>query len=106
MRQDKAGAISGQTGEGVSALIRKIQSILEGRVQNAGLATQERHRVALLHARESLQSAIVMASGGADQYDFAAEELRLAIQALESLIGRVDVENFLDEIFANFCIGK
>ncbi|GLT08565.1 tRNA modification GTPase MnmE [Sulfitobacter porphyrae] len=106
MRQDKAGAISGRTGEGLSALIQKIQSILEGRVQNAGLATQERHRVALLHARESLQSAIVMASGGADQYDFAAEELRLAIQALESLIGRVDVENFLDEIFANFCIGK
>lgn len=106
MRQDKTGAISGRTGEGVSALIQKIQSILEGRVQNAGLATQERHRVALLHAREFLQSAIVMASGGADQYDFAAEELRLAIQALESLIGRVDVENFLDEIFANFCIGK
>ena len=106
MRQDKTGAISGRTGEGLSALIQKIQSILEGRVQNAGLATQERHRVALLHARESLQSAIVMASGGADQYDFAAEELRLAIQALESLIGRVDVENFLDEIFANFCIGK
>ncbi|QFT58264.1 tRNA modification GTPase MnmE [Sulfitobacter sp. THAF37] len=106
MRKDKAGAVSGKTGEGVSQLIGDIQSILSVRVQDAGLATQERHRIALLHARESLISAIAMASAGPDQYDFAAEELRLVIQALESLIGRVGVENFLDEIFANFCIGK
>lgn len=106
MRTDKTGAVSGRTGEGVSELIHDIQMALEGRVQNAGLATQERHRIALIHARESLQSAIVMVSAGSGQYDFAAEELRLVIHALEGLIGRVDVENFLDEIFANFCIGK
>lgn len=106
MRSAKAGSVSGKTGEGVSQLVLDIQAALEGRAQNAGLATQERHRIALLHARESLQSAIVLATSGEEQYDFAAEELRLVIQALESLIGRVDVENFLDEIFANFCIGK
>jgi tRNA modification GTPase len=39
-------------------------------------------------------------------YDLAAEELRQAIRALESLVGRVDVENLLDEIFSSFCVGK
>jgi tRNA modification GTPase len=38
--------------------------------------------------------------------ELAAAELRVAIRALESLVGRVDVENLLDEIFASFCIGK
>ena len=39
-------------------------------------------------------------------YDLAAEDLRHAIRALESLVGRVDVENLLDEIFSSFCLGK
>jgi tRNA modification GTPase len=38
--------------------------------------------------------------------DLLAEDLRLAIRALDSLIGRVDVENVLGEIFSSFCIGK
>ena len=45
-------------------------------------------------------------SKGPDQYDIAAEELRGAIRALESLVGRIDVETYLDEIFASFCLGK
>ena len=35
-----------------------------------------------------------------------AEEIGRAIRALESLVGRIDVEHLLDEIFASFCIGK
>jgi tRNA modification GTPase len=38
--------------------------------------------------------------------ELAAEDLRTAVRALESLVGRVDVEAVLDEIFASFCIGK
>ena len=34
------------------------------------------------------------------------EELLRAIRALDSLVGRVDVEHLLDEIFASFCVGK
>ena len=40
------------------------------------------------------------------QPELVAEYLRSAIRALESLVGRIDVENLLDEIFASFCIGK
>ena len=43
---------------------------------------------------------------GPDLYDLAAEEVRQAVRALESLVGRVDVENLLDEIFSSFCVGK
>jgi tRNA modification GTPase len=38
--------------------------------------------------------------------EFAADELSSAVMALDSLIGRVDVEDLLDEIFSSFCIGK
>ena len=41
-----------------------------------------------------------------EQTELIAEELRTAIRALDSLVGRVDVEHLLDEIFASFCIGK
>ena len=43
---------------------------------------------------------------GPDEYDIAAEEIRFAIRSLEALIGRIDVENLLDEIFLSFCVGK
>jgi len=43
---------------------------------------------------------------GPDLYEIAAAELRQAIRALEVLVGRVDVENLLDEIFSSFCLGK
>ena len=38
--------------------------------------------------------------------DLIAEDLRSAIRAVDSLVGRVDVEHVLDEIFSSFCIGK
>ncbi len=38
--------------------------------------------------------------------EIAAEELRSGIIALETMVGSVGVEDLLDEIFANFCIGK
>jgi len=43
---------------------------------------------------------------GPDHYDLVAEDMRSAIRALNSLIGHVDVENLLDEIFSSFCLGK
>ena len=39
-------------------------------------------------------------------YDIVAEEVRLAVRELESLVGRIGVETLLDEIFSSFCIGK
>jgi tRNA modification GTPase len=53
-----------------------------------------------------LESARKEVEGGSGREELASAELRHAIRALDSLVGRVDVEDVLDEIFASFCIGK
>ena len=103
---DKTNAVSGKTGEGVADLTRKISDVLQGKAQSAGLATRQRHREAMERAERALMAAEGRMSLGPDQYDIAAEEVRTAIRALESLVGRIDVENLLDEIFTSFCLGK
>lgn len=103
---EKSGAVSGISGEGIESLVGEITSRLSGRLAGLGIATRERHRVAMLRAVSSLDDAARHLALGPDTYDLTAEELRQAIRALESLVGRVDVENLLDEIFASFCVGK
>jgi tRNA modification GTPase len=98
--------VSGKTGAGVSELIEKISRSLELRATGAGVATRERHRIAMKRAVTSLESAQIEVGNGPDRAELAAEDLRTAIRALDSLVGRVDVEQILDEIFASFCIGK
>jgi tRNA modification GTPase len=68
------------------------------------LVTRERHRHALESALAALRRAL--ADGLAVHEDLVAEELRTAAQALGRLTGRVDVEDILDVIFRDFCIGK
>jgi tRNA modification GTPase len=106
LRMDKANSISGLSGEGVSDLVDRIASVLIARSASAGIATRDRHRVAMQRALVGLAAAQEVLEHGPDRYDIAAEEIRVAIRALESLVGRVDVENLLDEIFASFCLGK
>jgi tRNA modification GTPase len=68
------------------------------------MVTRQRHRDALRETGDSLGRAI--AAGPAGQEELVAEELRLAARALGRLTGRVDVEDVLDVIFRDFCIGK
>ena len=100
------GAVSGVTGQGVDVLVDRIGQVLKTRSASAGIATRERHRQAMLKADDALTHAEGILDSGPEMYDIAAEELRTAIRALESLVGRIDVENLLDEIFASFCLGK
>lgn len=106
LRTESKGAISGATGEGLDQLVRQISDVLSQRAANAGIATRERHKTAMSRAKVGLEQAQDILKTGPDHYDIAAEELRRAIHALESLVGRVDVESLLDEIFASFCLGK
>ncbi|MGB5560161.1 MAG: tRNA uridine-5-carboxymethylaminomethyl(34) synthesis GTPase MnmE [Paracoccaceae bacterium] len=98
--------VSGKTGAGVSDLVDRISDTLAARVSGAGIATRERHRTAMLRASAYLESAQNQIDSGQDRSELAAEELHMAIRALDSLVGRVDVEDLLDEIFSSFCIGK
>ncbi|UYV37314.1 tRNA uridine-5-carboxymethylaminomethyl(34) synthesis GTPase MnmE [Rhodobacteraceae bacterium D3-12] len=100
------GAISGKTGQGVAELVESLRKRLETRVANIGIATRERHKLSMEHAVSALHRADQMLDLGPEHTDIAAEELRSAVRALDALVGRVDVENILDEIFASFCIGK
>jgi tRNA modification GTPase len=64
--------------------------------------TRARHREALLHCVAALDRFL---AGGAPA-ELAAEDVRLAARALGRITGRIDVEDLLDVIFRDFCIGK
>ena len=98
--------VSGSTGYGVSELVREIALRLDNRVSDGGLAIRERHRDALARGASALKQAISLVSIDLENSELCSEEIRSAILALDSLIGRVDIENVLDEIFASFCLGK
>lgn len=98
--------VSGLTGEGVDGLVSEISKTLSNRASNAGIATRARHREAMERGAVSLAAALRLLDGGQDTVDLAAEEMRSAVRALDSLVGRVDIESVLDEIFASFCLGK
>lgn len=99
-------AVSGRTGEGIDRLIAELTRRLARRAEGAGVMTRERHRQSVSRASAALELARLECLAGADRVELAAEQLREAIRALESLVGRVDVESLLGEIFSSFCIGK
>jgi len=106
LRTDPRNAISGESGVGLESLISKLTDELSRRSASAGLAIRERHGVAMTAAFRGLDEALENLRKGADFYDVSAASLRHAILSLESLVGRVDVEHLLDEIFSSFCLGK
>ena len=99
-------AISVFDGQGIDGLLQAISGIAIHDLPAAGTAalTRTRHRIACQTASDALQRVI----GVKADHDVVliAEDLRLAIRALGSLIGKVDVEELLGEIFSRFCIGK
>lgn len=98
-------AVSGVTGEGLAELTAEIGRRLQQRTGGGALILRERHRSAVGRAQAALSAALDgLAAGGGSE--LVAEDLRSAIRSLESLVGRVDVEHLLDDIFASFCIGK
>ncbi len=98
--------ISGRTGEGVSTLMDHIKQELTMRVSGAGILTRERHRIAIINAARALEIARIELDRPGAILEIAAEELRTASRALQVLLGEIDVETLLGEIFSSFCIGK
>ena len=97
--------ISALVGEGVSALLARLELYARDYFRaESGLITRERHRKALESAKNALSRALAEDPVGRE--DIIAEELRTAAQTLGRLTGRIDVEDILDVIFRDFCIGK
>lgn len=81
----------------LSAKIKQVMDVPRGHVS----LTRARHREALTHALDRLSHAL-----NAPSPELMAEDLRLSARALGRITGRVDVEDLLDVIFRDFCIGK
>lgn len=97
--------ISGKTGFGIEALTTALANELANRSGMAMTASHARHRTAIGAAVKHLQCANENLQGE-NRLELAAEEVWQALKQLETLIGHVDIEHVLDEVFAGFCIGK
>jgi tRNA modification GTPase len=99
-------SISAKTGEGLNELLQQLTDYARSHLGSAepALVTRQRQRHTLEEAAAALGRAL--AEGKNRREDIVAEELRLAARALGRLTGRVDVEDVLDVIFRDFCIGK
>jgi tRNA modification GTPase len=97
--------ISSTTGAGVDELVNALLRFADGFfTAEPALVTRERQRAHLRETALSLRAARDAAHDGREE--IMAEHLRLAARALGKLLGRVDVEDVLDVIFRDFCIGK
>jgi tRNA modification GTPase len=96
-----AVATSCVSGDGIAALVSAIAKTVGSVAGEGAPLTRARHRAALSECLASLER-----FGEAAAPELAAEDLRQAMRSLGRIIGRVDVEDILDAIFAEFCIGK
>jgi len=99
-------SISLKTGEGLALLQEMLQQKVQQKLESPGCAaplTRARHRHALREAVEALQHGL---SAPGDHPELLAEDLRLATRAVGRITGMVDVEELLDFVFRDFCIGK
>jgi tRNA modification GTPase len=98
--------ISATRGDGIGDLIAALVSFAAdyfGTNNEGALITRERQRRLLEDTAASLERSLVAIGQGEE---LAAEDLRSAATSLGRLLGRVDVEDILDVIFREFCIGK
>jgi tRNA modification GTPase len=98
--------ISLKTGAGLSELVDALTEKVRARLDaqsDAPALTRPRHRHALAQASSALKHGL---AAPADQPELLAEDLRLAMRAIGRITGRVDVEELLDFVFRDFCIGK
>lgn len=94
--------VSALTGEGIAELITELtRRIATDFDVAAPLLTRARHREALEETQAALRRSLA-----APLPELCAEDLRLAWRSLGRITGAVDVEDLLDVIFADFCIGK
>ena len=99
-------SLSLKTGKGLPELITVLTAMVAARLEStkeAPALTRPRHRRALEEALQSLRHAL---AAPADRPELFAEDLRLGLRAIGRITGRVDVEELLDVVFADFCIGK
>jgi tRNA modification GTPase len=97
-------SLSLKSGEGLNALLGALTALVAARLESGDASpalTRPRHRHALNQALQSLRHGET-----AQAPELFAEDLRLAVRAIGRITGAVDVEEILDSVFRDFCIGK
>ena len=99
----EAVPVSALSGAGLPELLGRIERAAEALMQESGAPplTRARHREALVECQASLARALT-----ASEIALAAEDVRLAMRALGRITGTVRIDELLDIIFRDFCIGK
>ena len=99
--------VSAKTGAGMSFLLGAIGAAAAASLTSGvvPVITRARHREAL---RSCVDALVAFGARTDRRYhpEIAGEDLRIAVRALARITGRVDVEDLLDVIFRDFCIGK
>ena len=97
--------VSSITGEGFDSLTKRITAEIERRLAaRSGLAPARRRQAEFLRmAVQDIEECLALRNG---LLELRAESLRLAAHSLAKITGRVDVEDLLEVIFSEFCIGK
>ena len=95
--------ISAATGEGLDTLLARLSDAVRNSLADSegALPTRRRHRDSLTDARDALGHVADAAFP-----ELAAEDVRVARRALGRITGRVDIDEVLDTVFRDFCIGK
>jgi tRNA modification GTPase len=103
-----AFSVSAQCGEGLDTLFKALAGFARDyfAAGETALVTRARHRRALEETLTALDRALTETASRRAREELIAEELRAATSALGRLTGRIDVEDVLDKIFREFCIGK
>ena len=107
LKKEKTLAISLKDEIGLDKLLNGLKKIVSKRMvaQEPPVITRTRHREALQSCLNSIKSAKTALLLG-EEPEIVAEELRAATKSLGRVVGAVDVEDLLDVVFGDFCIGK
>lgn len=100
------GGVSGQTGVGIDGLLEQVMARLQAMTAHDGVTVRRRHRQAMQQAELALADAIEKQRDPAYGPELVAADIRRCTGALDMLVGRIDVEDVLGDIFSSFCIGK
>lgn len=100
----KEPGVSARTGEGMEALISSISDRLSRTAMRPGHFSHLRQFEHLKRAERLLETAVMGMRSGA--LEVAADDLRLAVRALDGIVGRLETEDVLGSVFSSFCIGK
>ena len=99
-------SISGKTGKGFDFLLERLKVNFQKKIKQASLISRTRHLEKVVWSLKHLKKIATHMDNDCFEIEIIAEEFRNILRNFDGLLGLVDTEDILGEIFSNFCIGK